>query len=223
MGSRFVTIQMCDTQHTSLCITMRVDLLAMFIAFEGPIAAGKTTLASLYGNHLGCPVLYESFAANSFLADYYIDRDRWALPMQLWFLMSRHDQLIGFRSEMETHSVADYAFVKNRIFANLILPEREKSLFAHISETLRTNAPKPDVIVHLDANNDVLLQRIKLRGREFERSINGSYLNSLRAAYNEELSVDSSCVVVPYDTTNLNLDSRKELEELFSLIDGHLR
>src|SRR5215469_14233404 len=135
-----------------------------YIGFEGPIAAGKTTLAGMLANNLGSNLLLEDFDHNEFLADFYADQERWGLGMQLWFLSSRHEQLCTIQNPLDRSIVADYTHLKDGVFASLLLRDRELRLHDRLTRNLDSDVPKPNLIVHLDARNDVLLGRI--RGRD---------------------------------------------------------
>jgi deoxyguanosine kinase len=192
----------------------------MFVAFEGPIAAGKTTLAGLYSAHLKCPLLLEEFSGNEFLADFYENRERWSLPMQVWFLLDRHEQLAATSLPTESALIADYAFIKNEIFAELLLDGREFRLFQRTARALSTKHASPDLIVHLDAKNDVLLERIANRGRAFEKHIDRAYLNSLRAAYDTKLRDAFGSAIFHFDTSELDLQSSEQLIAIFTAINS---
>jgi deoxyguanosine kinase len=158
-----------------------------YVTFEGPIAVGKTTLATLLANYLGFELVLEEFEGNDFLSDFYDNRDRWSLAMQLWFLAARREQLSRLSRPFTRPLVGDYSHWKDGIFARLLLRDRELRLFSRLDEALRNTVVSPDVIVYLDANNDVLLQRIRSRGRPYEVAIDGAYLDSLRSAYDNAL------------------------------------
>jgi deoxyguanosine kinase len=191
----------------------------MLIAFEGPIAAGKTTLAQLYSAHARSPVLLEEFSSNEFLADFYADNDRWALPMQTSFLLDRCTQLsaTNFRSPL---TVADYAFLKNQIFAQVLFKGRELRLFSRLVENLGGSMPSPDLFVYLDARNDVLLERIARRGRPYEALIDGEYLSRLRVSYDLYLGPRIKRRIFRFDTSTLDLESENQMRDLFAGIDA---
>src|SRR3954454_25395706 len=96
-----------------------------YIAFEGPIGAGKTTLAKLLAQHIGCELILEDPDGNEFLSDFYTDRPRWSLPMQLSFLIARHKQLEAVAAPRDRPVVADYTHAKNDVFGQLLLKDRE--------------------------------------------------------------------------------------------------
>jgi deoxyguanosine kinase len=183
-----------------------------YIAFEGPIAAGKTTHAILLAKKIGSTLLLEDFPNNEFLVDFYSDKPRWSLPMQLSFLTQRYEQLKTVVPPLGKPVIIDYSHLKNEIFAELLLKERELRLYSQISAILEAKVVPHDVIVYLDASNDVLLERIHNRNRAYERTIDGAYLDSLRVAYDEAL--DGAQNIVRYDTSQLNLESELDVGRL---------
>lgn len=161
------------------------DSARIYLAFEGPIAAGKTTLAKLFARRYSGHALLEDFEHNEFLEDYYADAERWALPMQLGFLAMRHRQL----SDVPTDAApvfADHTYLKDAAFARVLLSDRSLRLYEAVSYRLMP-VPAPNVVVFLDAPNDVLLRRIASRGRPYEAVIDGPYLDKIRDAYGKSL------------------------------------
>ncbi|WP_433973943.1 deoxynucleoside kinase [Tunturiibacter lichenicola] len=191
----------------------------MLISFEGPIAAGKTTLAHLYSAHATGRLVLEEFTTNQFLEDFYADNDRWSLQMQLWFLLDRHTQLRALANEENDLLVADYAFIKNEIFAQMLLTGRDQLLFGRVVQALGSDILSPELYIYLDASNDVLLNRIAGRGRAYESHINGDYLNRLRKAYDSNLDTRSGREVIHFDTSTLDLNSKEQLNAMFEFID----
>lgn len=189
-----------------------------FIAFEGPIASGKTTHAGLLAEKLGVPPTLEEFPENEFLADFYADQTRWALPMQLSFLALRTAQLRQIVSPLIEPVIVDYSYLKDRAFAQLLLKERELRLYKKISGEFQTTIARHDLIVYLDAHNDVLLERIKRRNRPYEARIDSAYQDSLRAAYEEAFVANPDLKVIRYDTSSLDLNSRWDVEQLQQVI-----
>jgi deoxyguanosine kinase len=189
-----------------------------YVAFEGPIAAGKTTLATLFAEHIGAKLVLEDFDGNEFLSDFYGDRDRWSLAMQASFLAARREQLNRLPKPFARPVVADYSHWKDGIFAGLLLQGRELRLFNRLDGICENSASPPNVIVYLDADNDVLLERIRIRGRPYEASIDCAYLDSLRKAYERALPLWGESKVMRYDTSSLDLSSAAQMNRLYNQI-----
>ena len=187
------------------------------IAFEGPIAAGKTTLATLLAKHLEADLLLEEFEGNEFLGDFYADQERWALPMQLWFLSARFRPLGNIIPSFSRPIVADYTNRKDSLFARLLLKSRELRLFNQLAATM-AGGPPPNLIVYLDASNDVLLERIQRRGRPYENAIDSHYLDALRQAYDVDLLGKAGINMLRFDTSQLDLQSEFQMNELYHAI-----
>ena len=194
-----------------------------YIAFEGPIAAGKTTLARRFAAQVGAELLLEDYEGNPFLADYYSERERWALPMQLSFLAARHQQLMAVPVQRTGPVVADHTYTKDQIFAHALLEDRELALYETLRRSLSGQAMAPDVIVYLDAPNRNLLERIRQRGRAYEESIDDDYLDRVRAAYEKELLAVRRNGVVLIDTSTLDLNSSTAVAEVFARIEAGIR
>jgi deoxyadenosine/deoxycytidine kinase len=188
-----------------------------YVAFEGPIAAGKTTISTLLATHLRSELILEDFENNEFLGDFYTSHERWSLPMQLWFLAARVPALKSITRPGPRPLIADYTARKDPLFARLLLNGRELRLFNRIAAIIAAEVTQPDLIVYLDANNDVLLDRIKHRGRPYEERIDGAYLHALRNAYDDDLT-DAGLNVLRYDTSALDLKSGIQLRQLYDLI-----
>lgn len=188
--------------------------LPSFIAFEGPIASGKTTHASLLANRLGTTPLLEQFGVNEFLADYYDDRTRWALPMQLSFLALRSSQLRQVKNPIIETTVVDYSYLKDPAFAHLLLRDRELRLYEQIADAYRMAIAKHDVVVYLDARDEVLLERIRMRNRPYEASINAAYQDSLRSAYENAFLASPELTIIRYDTSDLDLGNSADVGRL---------
>jgi deoxyguanosine kinase len=189
-----------------------------YIGFEGPIGAGKTTLTNLLATHIGATAIFENVDGNEFLADFYGDKQRWALGMQLSFLISRHDQLRAVVSSRAKAVVADYTQAKDAIFARMLLLERELRLYESVSVGLNASVIRPDLVVYLDAKDEVLLDRIRHRNRAYEASIDRKYLHTLRDAYELYLGSAHEVRVLRFDTSTLNLASESELKRLYETI-----
>lgn len=192
----------------------------MLIAFEGPIAAGKTTLATLYSEYSGGTLILEEFEKNEFLVDFYSDKRRWSLPMQLSFALDRNAQWYRFNDRQSELLVADYSPLKDGIFAQTLMCGRELRLFEKAMDAIKHRNFPVDLIVHLDATNQTLLDRIASRGRPYERQIDSAYQDRLRAAYALELKRDGAPDTLWLDTTKLDLNSASQVSAVYMAIDS---
>ena len=159
-----------------------------YISIEGVIGAGKTSLARLLGDHLDAQTIYERPEENPFLEDFYKDPQRFAFQTQLFFLLSRYRQQVeNFQqpSLFHKHTVSDYLFAKDRIFAHLNLEDRELVLYDRVATMLERDIPKPDLVVYLQSTPEHLLNNIKKRGRTYEKSMSEDYIRALNEAYNK--------------------------------------
>jgi deoxyguanosine kinase len=161
-----------------------------YIVVEGVIGVGKTSLSRLLAEALGARLVLEVVEENPFLARFYESPERYAFQAQTFFLLSRFRQLqeLGQQSLFERHTVADYLFDKDFIFASLNLSGAEWELYRELYGQLRPRLTTPDLVVYLRADPDLLLQRIAQRGRPFEREIQADYLRRLGSAYDELFS-----------------------------------
>ncbi|MCZ6656346.1 MAG: deoxynucleoside kinase [Gammaproteobacteria bacterium] len=158
-----------------------------YVAVEGPIGVGKTTLARCLADALRYPLMLEPALENPFLDRFYRDRRRHALPTQLFFLLNRarliadlpEDDLVG------PLLVADFLMEKDRLFAEITLEPNELVLYQQIHDTLDLGPRSPDLVIYLQAPVDVLVRRIRHRGIEFEQNIEPDYLEALVSAYTE--------------------------------------
>lgn len=157
-----------------------------FIALEGVIGIGKTSLARLLVKKLGGTPVLEVVEENPFLVKFYEDRKSYAFQTQIFFLLSRYKQLKHFL-QMDLfyeRLISDYLFEKDKIFAYLNLSDNELILYEHIIQLMVKEIPKPDLVVYLQANPDTIMARIKERDRPYERGISKEYIEDLNEAYN---------------------------------------
>jgi deoxyadenosine/deoxycytidine kinase len=157
-----------------------------YIAVEGPIGAGKSSLARILAASLGARLVEEQPDENPFLAPFYKDQKRHALSLQLFYLMQRYQQqaeLLQGDLFAQGGVVSDYLFAKDRLFASITLSPEEMVLYEHIYRALSPRAPTPDLVVYLQARAEVLLERIARRGRAAERPIRPEYVREVAQAY----------------------------------------
>ena len=158
-----------------------------YLAIEGPVGVGKTSLARRLAEDFSCRLVLEQVEDNPFLEEFYRDPDRMALPTQLYFLTTRLRQLDDIRQcdLFAENTVSDFLFEKDRLFARLTLEDRQFDLYRRIYDGLAGRAVEPDLVVYLQAPVEVLRRRIEKRGRRFERLIEPDYLRRLSAAYGD--------------------------------------
>jgi deoxyguanosine kinase len=151
---------------------------ARYIVVEGPIGAGKSSLARRLAERLPAETLFERPEANPFLGRFYQGMDRWALATQISFLFQRIDQLADFvAGNPERRVVSDFILQKDPLFAALNLPDDELALYQRIFDTMMPPAPpKPDLVIYLQARPETLMERIRRRGMDAERRITESYV-----------------------------------------------
>ena len=158
-----------------------------YLAIEGPIGVGKTTLAKRLANLLGYPLLLEPVTENPFLDRFYAEGTNQALPTQLFFLLQRAKQVQDMPGNdlLERTLIADFMIEKDDLFATLTLDPAELDLYRQIHSSLQLVPPKPDLVIYLQAPARVLQQRVFRRGMDFEQSIHIDYLDALADSYTE--------------------------------------
>lgn len=160
----------------------------MYIAIEGVIGVGKTTLARMLQPRFDAELQLEVFEENPFLADFYGDRSRYAFQTQIFFLLSRyHQQRRSVREVLDTgrNLLTDYTFAKDSLFAGINLEGDELDMYYNVHQALGEKVRLPDLIVYLQADTSVLMQRIAMRDRSYERNMESGYIDSLNQAYND--------------------------------------
>lgn len=177
-----------------------------YIAIEGAIGVGKTTLARLIQKDFNAELLLEVFEENPFLSDFYADRDKYAFQTQIYFLLSRYQQQHRVIEEIIGRSplISDYTFAKDRLFAHLNLRGDELALYEQLHTVLAARIPLPTLVVYLRADTDVLMERIAFRDRPYERNMDREYIDSLRLAYERFFSTYDQAPVLTIDTNNIN-------------------
>ncbi len=196
----------------------------MYLAIEGVIGVGKTTLARLLQPHFEADLLLEIFEENPFLSDFYADRQRYAFQTQIFFLLSRYRQQNSTVPNILNaghNLLADYTFAKDALFAQINLSGDELSMYYKVHEALGEKIPKPDLLVYLRASTDVLMQRITLRDRPYERQMERAYIDQLNHAYEDFFSKPFDHTPVLTIDTN-RLDIVKNTEHL-TFIENRIR
>ena len=178
----------------------------LYVAVEGPIGVGKTTLVERLSERLRARVVREVVEENPFLPAFYLDRERYAFQTQLFFLMSRFKQQSELlQADLFAPSIlADYHLLKDRIFAQLTLADHELALYERVYRSLESQILKPDVLIYLTAPLPTLLERIRRRGRPFEADFDPDYLSALTRAYQLYFARYDATPVLRLDNTHCN-------------------
>jgi deoxyguanosine kinase len=191
----------------------------MYIAIEGVIGVGKTTLARLLQPAFQSALVLEVFEENPFLSDFYSDRQRYAFQTQIFFLLSRYYQQRRSVPEILKRGealISDYTFTKDALFARINLLGDELDMYYRVHDALAEKIPLPNLIVYLRADLEVLMQRIASRDRPYERNIERDYINQLAQAYddfffnNQARNVVGNVTVLTLDTNELDYVRRTE-------------
>jgi deoxyadenosine/deoxycytidine kinase len=177
-----------------------------FIAIEGVIGVGKTSLAARLAERHNARLVLEQFEDNPFLPKFYADRDRYAFPTQMAFLASRFKQQQNLLNKdlFQQTTISDYIFDKDRIFARLNLDEDELSLYDTIFNIMAGIAASPDLVIYLQASTERLMQNIRHRGRQYERHISLAYLQELSEAYNHFFYQYNKSPLITINTTQID-------------------
>ena len=192
-----------------------------YIAIEGPIGVGKTSLANLITRQYSARRILEVVEENPFLSSFYGDRAKYAFQTQMFFLLSRfrQQQDLAQQDLFSSVTVSDYLFAKDRIFACLTLDQNEMALYDRVFDALGPRVVKPDLVIYLQARIDVLLARIKKRGREFERKFDPGYLEDLVKAYNDFFFHYSDTPLLVINTSDIDfVNNEMDLENLVTMI-----
>ena len=184
-----------------------------YIAIEGNIGAGKTTLATKIAEDCNAKIILERFADNPFLPKFYKDQNRYAFPLEMSFLADRYQQLSDDLAQFDLFKdfvVADYHIFKSQIFAKVTLQEDEFRLYKTMFDIMYKEMPKPDLYVYLYQNTDRLLANIKKRGRSYEQDITSNYLEKINQGYLEYIKSQTDINVLIIDISDLDFIKNQE-------------
>lgn len=197
-----------------------------FIAIEGCIGTGKTSFAKKIAEDFNIPLALESFEDNPYLEKFYADPDNNALSLELYFMAERFYQQKNIISNLNLFNqniIADYAFIKSQVFANITLKNPDDlKLFKMLFNIINQNLKAPDLIVYLYKKTDVLLSNISNRGRSYEKNISGEYLDLLHNAYMSYLRQQEKSKVIIIDSSDIDfVKSQEDYNYLKSLLNNY--
>lgn len=203
---------MTDNPFDNLHFDFEGRTLPRFVAVEGNIGVGKTTLAKRLASTFSYQTLLESAEENPFLERFYLDRKRNALPTQLYFLFQRSQQFRELRQGdmFSPLRVADFLINKDPLFARITLDDDEFGLYKKVYDQLIIDAPKPDLVVYLQAPVEVLMKRIRQRGVVAEQRIELDYLQQLNEAYTQLFHYYSDAPLLIVNATEIDLANNPE-------------
>ena len=188
------------------------DTIQKHIAIEGVIGVGKTTVAERYAETVGARLVLESFEENPFLEDFYREPGKYAFKVQIFFLLSRYKQLSEMPPPDLFHRglVSDFTFLKDRLFASVNLDKHEFLLYQEVASIFSRLLRKPDLIIYLQASTDVLMERIKRRGRSFEHNISREYINQLNEVFDDYFFHYENSPLLVVNTTEIDFVHQPE-------------
>lgn len=193
-----------------------------FIAIEGNIGAGKTSLCKMVSEEFNCRLVLEQFADNPFLPYFYADPERHAFSVELFFMTERHKQLqenFAQQDLFQQITIADYFFIKTLLFAKKNLSNEENRLFQRLFNVLNSTFPKPDLLVYLHRSVDNLMLNIEKRGRSYEKDITPEYLQNITDAYFEYFKSEKSIPILVIDVEQMDfISDRSSYEMIIDLL-----
>ncbi|OGW06552.1 MAG: deoxyadenosine kinase [Nitrospinae bacterium RIFCSPLOWO2_01_FULL_39_10] len=197
---------------------------ARYIAIEGPIGVGKTSLVQLLGEYFNAHTVLETVEDNPFLEGFYRNRERYAFQTEMFFLLSRYRQQMSLSQYnlFNRVTITDYIIDRNRIFAYINLNNEEIRLYEDVYSILKHKIPKPDLLLYLQADIDTLKKRIKMRGRVFEKNISDEYLDEVNKAFNNYFFHYTQSPILIVNANEINFVEKKEdLKDLIKKILSH--
>ena len=192
-----------------------------YIAIEGVIGAGKTSLANILTKKMNAKLILEEFETNPFLSKFYDDRKRYAFQTQMFFLINRFKQQQELNQEdlFSEFIVSDYIFAKDNIFAYMNLSGDELKLYETLFPQLQRDLRKPDLVIFLQASTDRIMYNIKKRNRKIEKGITKSYIRELSDAYNDFFFKYNNTPLLIVNSTDIDFVNReKDFDELYTQI-----
>ncbi len=196
-----------------------------YIAIEGVIGVGKTSLCQLLAKRLNAQMVLEKHEENPFLEDFYEDPRRYAFQTQMFFLLSRYRQQQDLKQQDLFHKmiISDYIFAKDRIFASLTLDDREYMLYDRVATLLERDIPRPDLVIYLQSSTPRLMANIRKRGRSYEKNISEEYIRSLVEAYNQFFFHYKDTPLLVVDTTQIDfVHNEEDLNDLIAQLSKPL-
>jgi deoxyguanosine kinase len=197
-----------------------------YVAIEGVIGVGKTTLAGVLAERLQAQEQLEEVEENPFLEKFYEDMRGYAFQTQIFFLLSRYRQQMDLAQASLFHQriVSDYIFAKDRIFAHINLNDDELALYQRLADILEKNIAKPGVVIYLQAGTDMLMERIHMRGRRFEKNMPRDYIETLNQAYNYFFFHydDTPLIIARSDSLDF-VNCEAHVDKLVELIDSDVK
>jgi deoxyadenosine/deoxycytidine kinase len=196
---------------------------AYYIAIEGVIGVGKTSLAKFVAERMNAGLILEQSEENPYLEDFYRDPQRFAFQLQLFFLISRYRQLLNIPQQdlFHSHLIADYIFAKDKIFAHLNLERRDLILYEKVATLMERELPKPDLVIYLQSSSERLIENIRRRNRKFERNVSSDYIRQLNEAYNSFFFHYKETPLLVVNTSEIDFVHKEEdLNDLIRQIEN---
>ena len=213
-------------EKTDLTLKRPVSLAEKFnyIAIEGNIGSGKTTLATMIAEDFNAKIILERFADNPFLPKFYEDKDRYAFPLEMSFLADRYSQLSDDLAQFDLFKnfiVSDYYIFKSLIFAQITLQKDEFYLYRKMFDIMYKEISKPDLYIYLYQDTPQLIKNIKKRGREYEQNIAAEYLDKIHQGYSSFIKTEENLKTLIIDVSKKDfLNNPEDYKEIIALIKG---
>ena len=196
-----------------------------YVAIEGNIGSGKTSLSNLMSDEFNAKIVLERFADNPFLPKFYDDQERFAFPLEMSFLADRYQQLTDDLAQFDLFKnfiVSDYYIFKSLIFAQVTLQKEEYALYRKMFDIMYKEISKPDLYIYLYQNTDRLLENIKKRGRIYEQNIEASYLQKIHVGYTNFIKTEQDLNTLIIDVSELDfVNNHNDYSEVLKIINTH--